>query len=644
MQVPASNVTTKVSYTSNAPGIVSAGGTNSVCVIQAHQEGSAVITASLVAVNSGAVQAVSELLVYVSPDTTPATYINYSGSTIITLEKGVTRYLSAALAGLGATDTDSNSLQWWASDKDLPDYQRVLRISPAPANSGVTVNKEIQITALQAGRECTITIHHEKANSDLILYCIIPGENRAFVKFDRHEINMVEGDSPASITATITNAQDDDYTNLQWSVQQDDEIIEISGTGKKISVLPKKAGTARVTAVVPSSQVSAECTIKVETPKTIKFDYAAVTSYPFEIKTIRYTVTPESETGTVTWTIGDNTYITIVSDDKNGTLTFVGKPPQGTTTITGTTASKARAVLTVANGWANTFSVEKSRIRSVPVNNNDGTFDVHYEVNPACAQIYVMVPDPQKLTLKAGTYDRFDSSDNRFFISASRHEQVDEVTGVASGTIHFEPLGEIRSNVVITAHNPTEIENSDGSRHEAYDIASRTIDMQIYYTSYTFTPYTVSIAGSPAGKYSRYDTSTGSFVMGDGETLRFRLRVDEQNGTPQITQIRFTPNTSGDDKDDNGDKQHQLVSTSTTVSGGAPMFIIDHGKDYGPLTDVYYRLANPGDKAVEQYNRSVRDIVLAGTIDVNYRQFSNSAVTVYSFPLYVEIRNCARNY
>jgi hypothetical protein len=646
MQVPASNVQTKVSYSSSNAQIAGAGGTNSVCVIDAHREGQAVITASLVAVNSGAVQATAELLVNVSPSATPATYINYSGSTIITLEKGVTRNLSATLAGLGATDADSHSLQWWASDKDVPDYQRVLRISPTPSNSGVTVNGEIQITAMQAGKECTITIHHEKANSDVVLYCIVPGENRAAVQLDRSEINLIEGDSPVSLTATITNAQENDYTNLAWSVQQDDDVIAISGTGKKISILPKKTGTAMVTAVVPSSRMSAACTIKVEEPKTIRFNYTTMSTYPFEVKTLRYTVTPASETDTVTWTIGDNAYVTIVEDDKNGNLKFVGKPPEGTTTITGTTRSKAKATLTVVNGWGNAFTVEKSQIRSIPVNKNDGTFDVAYEVRPACAQIYVMVPEPDKLALKTGTYDSFDASTNTYLIKAARHERVNDETGTASGTVRFEPRGETRSGVILTAHNPSRIQNADGSRVDPYDIASKVVDMHIYYNSYTFLPYEIALTGSPAGKYSRYDGSNGNFVLGDGETLQFKLKTEEQNGTPQIIQIGFTPNTSHTYLAPPRDKkQYELISCSTSVTGLNTLFTVQHTRDYGPLTDLYYKLEEtPGDKVIEQYNRAVRDVVLVGTIDVNYRYFGNNANAKYSFPLYVEVRNCRRDY
>jgi hypothetical protein len=40
------------------------------------------------------------------------TYISYSGDTIITIEKGVTKTLTATLAGLNAATQDSKALQW----------------------------------------------------------------------------------------------------------------------------------------------------------------------------------------------------------------------------------------------------------------------------------------------------------------------------------------------------------------------------------------------------------------------------------------------------------------------------------------------------------------------------------------------------
>lgn len=68
MRVPVSQTTVRVAYTSRTPGgadashLVAAGGTNAVCILDPREAGTAVITASLIAVNSGAVQATAELL------------------------------------------------------------------------------------------------------------------------------------------------------------------------------------------------------------------------------------------------------------------------------------------------------------------------------------------------------------------------------------------------------------------------------------------------------------------------------------------------------------------------------------------------------------------------------------------------------
>jgi hypothetical protein len=108
MRVPASQHKTRVAYSvkkadgSGAPSsIVSAGGTNAVCILDPHAAGSAVVEASLVAVNSGAVQATARLLVSVSPAPANAAYISFSGASIITLEKGAAKTLSASPRGDG---------------------------------------------------------------------------------------------------------------------------------------------------------------------------------------------------------------------------------------------------------------------------------------------------------------------------------------------------------------------------------------------------------------------------------------------------------------------------------------------------------------------------------------------------------------
>ena len=632
MQVPVSGVAIKVSYTSrNAQGgsasdIVAASGTNSVCILDPHREGSAIITASLVAVNSGAAQATCELLVSVTKSGVEQTYINYSGDTIITIEKGVTKTLTATLAGLNATTQDAKSLQWKSSDPS------VVKVTPASA-SGVAVNNEIQITALQAGRECTITLSHEKAGSQVILYCIVPGENSASVTLDRSLVYLIEGDNPFSLQASIANVAENDYVNLQWSVvqKQTETAALISGSGKKISILPKKAGSAVITARVPSSGKTASCTVTVEPPKTITLSKNSISTYPGEAVTIAYTVSPPSETGTVTWTVSDSAYVQ-VSDNKQGTLTIYGKYKEGVGMVTGTTASKAIGQVTVKNGWGNTFTLEKSLIKSVPVNKNDGTFDVKYEVKPACAELRIW--GLSNMALAAGTYDRF--QDGVYTMLPSRHASVNSETGIASGVIRFNPTGESKTAVIVQAWNPVATSTVDGTVTPA-EVASKQIQMNVYYNAYTFIPRNLSTNG----KYSRFDGPTGSFIVGDGERLSFSLASQETNGTPQIEEVRFEPQ-AGEPVGPDGIKQQTLIAAPSVSGNGG--FIIEHTRDYGEASGVYYGLVNAGDASVEKNNTAVRAVPLIGMITVRYRLFGAAGIQEYRFPLYAEVRNCRKTY
>jgi hypothetical protein len=631
MQVPVSAVATRVSYSARsasgggASSILSVNGTNQVCILDPHAEGSAIVTASLIAVNTGAVQAACELLVYVTKAETNATRIVYSGGTIVTIEKGVTKTLKAALVGRNAEANDSKALQWKSSDPSI------VKVAPA-SSSGVAVNDEIQITALKAGMECTITVSHEKANQTLIFYCIVPGENAASVALDRSLVNLIEGDNPYSLTATIANAQENDYANLVWTIAQQQSVMaaEIGGSGRKISVLPRKAGGAVITAEVPSSGKTAACTVRIEPPKSISFSMATIATYPGEAVNVYYTVSPPEETGAVVWTLSDNAYVQ-VSDNKNGTATIYGKYKEGIATVTGTTASKAAAQLTVKNGWGNTFALEKSLIKSIPVNRNDGTFDVKYELKPACAELRIW--GLSNMALATGTYDSF--VDGVYTIKSNRHSPADKETGVVSGTIRFNPSGESKTAVIVQAWNPVAASTVDGTIVPA-EVASKQIQMNVYYNNYIFIPHSIVRTGN----YSRYDASAGSFIIGDGEWMSFKLSSEQQNGTPQIEEVRFEKN-GGEPVGSDGVRQNSLIAAST-VSGNSG-FAIQHTRDYGVASGVFYALANAGDWAVEQYNAAVRAVPLAGMVTVRYRLFGASGVQEYRFPLYVEIRNCRKS-
>jgi hypothetical protein len=627
MRVPASTAKTRLSYSAALPGggsassIVSASGTNSVCIIDAHAPGTAVITASLVSVNSGAVQATAELLVNVSPSSTPPTYINYPGSTIITLEKGVTRSLSAVLSGLNATEQDSLSLQWVSSN------QSALRLSPVSA-SGTAANKEVQVTAVQAGQEATVTISHEKASSNVILYFIIPGEETATVTLSRNHINMMLGEGPQTLSAAIRNGEQDDTANLEWTVEQETEAVKIAGSGKQINILPNAVGEAAVTVRVPSSGRTETCTVTVEEPRSIILGSASVVLFPTEERNITYVTTPAQDMAGIQWTVNDSAYAAVVDDDHNGAVTIVAKK-EGATFITGTTPGGATAKLNVTVRSGDTFTINKSRVRSAPVYaGNENTFTVGYSVSPAIAEVRVTITDSAKLKLLEGTYSSYDPASYTYIITSALHENANSETGVATGSIRFVPLGETTGAVALAGFNRLGRQNNAGD-FIPYSIATRSLAMEVYYSAYQFMVRDFTRSGN----FSRFDSGIAAFVIGDGETVTFTPFAPEENANPVIITVEPAGRITTDQAPGRPAQADQIT---VGWNAAASTVTIRHNTDYKPGN--YYG-SSP------YYNN---DVVLAVPqvymVTIKYDPFGPVTEKTYSFPLYVEVRNCPMNY
>ncbi len=644
MEVPATSVSTKVVYSAkytdgtSASDLISVSGTNSVCILDPVTAGTCVVYADLVAASSGIKQASAQLLVNIEESAADVTYINYSGATVITLEKGETQTLSATLAGTQAATGDEKYLKWKSSDTSI------VEIAPSPSSSGYTMNDQIKITGKKAGQEATVTISCDKYDgiSSVILYVIVPGENVANILLDRSAMNLILGDNAQSITASITNAADGDYENLEWTVQQDEDTpaVKLSGSGKKISVYPQNVGSAVITATVPSSLRKATCTITVEPPKQIILSVNSISCYPGEEFKITYTVSPESEVGSVAWTTTDSSYVGW-SDDKNGTLTCYGKYNEGTCSITGTTASKAKATVTVANEWGNTLNLSKSYIKTIPVDKGDGTFDIDFELKPACAELHIQgsqfLTGSKTLGLKSGTYSSYDASAGIYKITSDYFTRIDEQTGTAYGTIHLVPLAESKGTIQVIAYNPVSI---DGNAPLG-QIAEKDIEANIYYSSQDFNLSYFSATG----KYSSFDENSKILIVGDGEKITIKAAPVNENASPNISDISFSPNnstyTNAKLKNYAGGVMKNFSTNGTNASGKTLVFTNDFCKDNG-----FYKAdnGNAADVADNQFNTVLLEHLYIGTLDIKYTPIYTSSVQTYKIPVYLDIRNCACTY
>ena len=627
MQVPAMSMATKIAYSVRKPDgntasdLLHVSGTNSVCILDPLKEGNCVVTAKLIAVNSGITQGSCELLVNIVPSSENVTYINYAGSTIINIEKGENISLRATLAGENALIGDEKFLKWKSSDPSI------VKISPSPSASGWTTNNEVQLTGLAAGKECTVTISHSKANNDIILYCIVPGENVANILLDRTAMNLIQGSPAQFLSANITNAAENDYNNLRWTVQQDETnpVVILSGSGKKISVLPKNIGSAIITATVPSSLRKATCTVKVEEPKTLKVSMKSVSIYPGEVYKLSYSVSPESETNSVKWTFSDSAFCGIVEDDHKGNLTIYGKAREGIATITGTTKSMAQAQITVNNSWGNTFSISKSLLKTIPVDNGDGTFNIDFTIKPSCAEIRIKNM-PENIILKDGTYESYSTvagMNNVYRITKEYFTEINNETGIAKGTIRLVPKGEAIRDVVIEAYNPTVVNGQPIGI-----IESKNLSLKVYHNSYTFNLTTID---TPQSNFSRFDRNAGALILGDGERLTFSVAPLEKNATPLITSV--TVKTQLKDTDTYKGKPYTISNATSKPDIHKNIWTLKL------IDDV------TSDEVDKKYNTSTIDFINIGSLEIKYRSaLDGDSEKTYNIPLYLEVRNCAYNY
>lgn len=643
LNVPTTRVPSKVVYKSGSNTICSASGTNSVCILDPKNVGNTVIYATLVDAGtpSKVLSGPAELLVRVEEAKQENTYINYGGSTIITLDKGQTMTLNATLEGSKAQDGDNKYLKWKSSDSGA------VSIYPKPSSDGWTTNSYVTITGNAAGTDAAITVTHAKADSDLLLYVMVRGENEASIMLDHTELNLFTGDSPIPISATITNAAKDDYDNLVWTLDQDEAnpVVQLGGSGKKVAVTPKREGSATLTATVPSSGRTASCVINVEKPRSITFDNAQLRVYPGKTFTIKYTVYPESEASSLVWTYSDNKYVAMAQDgdDHNGTATFYAKNTEGehATTITAKTKSGATASCTVTNGFGNSFQLSKSLIQTIPVDKGDGTFEIKYELSPSCAEFYIDNLDGSKIALNPNCYASYDAAKNRYTVTAAQFDSVDAETDIGYGTLKFIPRGEWKGIPILTAYNNILI---NGNAVPQPQIASKTIQMNVYYSSHHFTLDSFRSDGA----YSVHDKEGGIIVLGDGETVEFIPKCIEENGTPRIDAVNFNQvyeaKTQAEQKDDNH-PANQMKKNGVTSENGGASYRVKLTRDYCKNEGYHgnYSSSNEADNVSQERNTTRREHIFAGTLDIHYTPAIGNP-SVYSIPVYLDIRNCEKSY
>lgn len=484
MQVPVTAVESHVEYTSSSPKVASVQGTNSVCQLTGVAPGTTTIKAKLVATATNTVQAEADLLVSVEEGTSDLVYISAS-TTIYTVEKGLSKTLTATLTGAGVLPTDQNNLQWKSSDPKIVSIR-------GSSSTGVAVGKSVYIEALKEG-EATITVSHDKSNSNLVFYIIVPGEEEKTITLNKTYATIDKGAS-TDITASISGGSTEDYNSITWSADKvdDQDIVRVMGRGKTVNVYGVNPGIATVRAQLPNGKF-AICDVEVQSTKQFSFGTTTVRVQPGKEKEVSYTVSPAN--AGLQWVQNDDSYVTyqdMGNDAGKGTVIITGIK-EGNSTLTCVTSYGSKATLQVICAWDYHFSVNKAKLQGVP----NQTYTVEVKMNPVDTEL---------------TVDESNIADI-----------VVENNGDGTALITVTPTKEGKDTITVTATNP--------STKEQY--GTKNIALDFGYENLTFETKLLS----KTGNFSKYDEDVGIVTIGDGETAKLSFSVKEDKAEYNIQSV-----------------------------------------------------------------------------------------------------------
>ena len=184
MRVPVTSVPCHIEYESLNTNICMIEGTNKTAQITGLAPGNTKVKAKLVATKTNVVQATAEMLINIEESTEDLIYITTT-KTVYSIEKGTTTTITANITGQGIGTIDQQNLKWKSSDPS------VIKLVGA-STTGIATGPQCMLQALKAG-ECTVTISHDKCNTDLIIKIIVPGTDDVDISLNKTYIRLETG-------------------------------------------------------------------------------------------------------------------------------------------------------------------------------------------------------------------------------------------------------------------------------------------------------------------------------------------------------------------------------------------------------------------------------------------------------------------
>lgn len=579
MKVPAIEDEYTIQYESSNDDICIVQGSNSVAWICGRDFGNASLTARMVN-KEGVELSATEMLVSVTVPEQNLPVISL-GNSIITMEVGSSKTFSAIISGDNVEETEKYNLKWtWMGQHQ--DGISILNENPDKSAYGA----DTYVTFHQPG-EYVLTVTHEATGVFTSVYIIVEEKGEIGIELNSSLETIYKDEGSISLTATLINAAEKDYQNIEWSAVRvgGQAIVTVSkAKGKNCTVTPKNVGQTTVIAKLPSGK-TATCVVIVKANAELTLELGSIHVIPGYTEVVNYTTSPEN--ATINWlsqtaTTGNiadaETYFTFEDDRVKKQLRITGLkdyPGAAVGTISGYVMGASTGNMTslkvyveydaqlslmdmngnhltrLNNDRPDTANVQQFQIKYYPI-------DLDIDI---CAggKILACIPYDKN------TLNHSADNSNALFTIGDTQKTIIKEDGVEKCvmTVSVVPRSEGSADISVKATLPNDTRGAyTKTENFLYTAYYDEYDIEIEWDSYTavgaFTRYSTSVNDSSYMNGDKLNT----LYIGDGEEAKFSIRIKNENAAGRILsdQTQWYPNDATNPQD--RVKEMQLATNS----------------------------------------------------------------------------------
>ena len=551
LQIPAIEEEFTVQYSSTNENVCIISGSDYVAWVCGMNYGTASLTASMVS-KDGTVIASTQMLVSVNV-IDPVVPVISLGDTIITVDEGTSKVISAILSGEDIDPNEKYNLKW-----SIQNNEKGISLLDENAD-GIVYGPDVY-ASFDTGGEYVISCEHELSGARADLYIKVLEKEEMDIELNSNLETVYKDDGSFTLTATLINGTEADYKNIEWSALKVGglSIVAVSkSNGASCTVTPKAVGQTTVFAKLPNGQ-TASCIVVVKASTEITFDLGSVHVIPGYTEVINYRTKPEN--ATINWyaqmttsssdTFGSSTNYFSWEDDtakKQLRVTGLRECPDGVAGTISAIISGGTTSVPSVKVYVN-YDVELrledlngsilTKITNInPDTANVKSFNIVYY--PTDLDIDIKLDDSLIACIPSEGNTALHSKDNVKNISVSvgdvkRTLFTEEGTEKCRMTVDLVPHTECEANITVSATLPSDSKGLNS------------VSKNFYYSAF-YEDYDIEIVNltEAAGAFTEFPpTQNGNInqiILGDGEEAVFYFKIKNENAAGKITSCSYEP-------------------------------------------------------------------------------------------------------